>query len=57
MERERLPYSKPEVRQLQYMADPHVSLAAGCKTQGSAQGATTNNCKTQRNAPCVATTS
>lgn len=57
MERERLPYTKPEVRQLQYMADPHVSLAAGCKTQGSAQGATTNNCKTQRNAPCVATTS
>lgn len=54
MPHERLPYVKPVVRQLHYMADNHVSLAAGCKTTGSATGPTTHNCKSSGNLPCSA---
>lgn len=53
----RQPYVKPLVHQLHYMADAHVSLAAGCKTTGSATGPTTSNCKTTRNTPCAAQSS
>lgn len=57
MKHDRQPYEKPVVRQLQYMADQHVSLAAGCKTTGSATGPATSNCKARGNVPCAATTS
>ena len=53
MPQERQPYVKPAVEQLQYMVDQHVSLAAGCKTNGAASGPSTSNCKTSGNAPCV----
>lgn len=54
MQNERQPYVKPVIEQLQYMVDQHVSLAAGCKTTGSASGPATNNCKSQGNVPCAA---
>ncbi|HET7458815.1 MAG TPA: hypothetical protein VFJ74_14295 [Gemmatimonadaceae bacterium] len=53
MPSDRQPYVKPTVHQLHYMADQHVSLAAGCKTNGAASGPTTANCKTTANTPCV----
>jgi hypothetical protein len=54
MPQSRQPYVKPSVRQLHYMADNHVSLAAGCKTTNSHSGPTTSNCKTPKNLPCSA---
>jgi hypothetical protein len=54
VQNERQPYVKPVIEQLQYMVDQHVSLAAGCKTTGSASGPATNNCKSQGNVPCAA---
>ncbi|HWJ23240.1 MAG TPA: hypothetical protein VNS52_12885 [Gemmatimonadaceae bacterium] len=53
MSQKRQPYVKPLVYQLQYMVDQHVSLAASCKTTGSATGPTTSNCKTTHNSPCA----
>jgi hypothetical protein len=52
MPQERRDYVKPVVQQLHYMVDQHVSLAASCKTTGSATGPTTANCKVQ-NTPCA----
>ena len=50
----RQPYVKPMIAQLAYMTDQHVSLSAGCKTNGAASGPATSNCQTsQSNVPCV----
>ena len=51
--RTKRPYVTPAVQQLHYMVDQHVSLAASCKTTGSATGPTSADCKTT-NGPCAA---